>query len=248
MGAHFRRGQQGYTIIEVMLFFGVTGALMLGVLGSASVGVNTQRYNDAVNTFTAIIQQEFTNVTNVMNTKSVENMCGAGDDSELPRGISNCSIIGRLMTVDENGAIVRSNLVGEDQGDVLEDDTELEIVRKYEPKIDQASKESDSMSWGTKLERGDPPVTTTASILMIRSPRSGNVYSYIINGAVISNDTQLRDQLNALSATTNASEQYLCIDRSGWVATPARAVRLAPFASGPSGVGVVDSKDEICAS
>ena len=108
-----------------MLFFGVTGALMLGVLGSASVGVNTQRYSDAVNTFTAIIQQEFTNATNVVNTKSVQNMCGAGDDSELPRGISNCAIIGRLMTVDEEGNIARSNLVGEDPGTTQEDDTEL---------------------------------------------------------------------------------------------------------------------------
>ena len=248
MGAQLHRGQQGYTIIEVMLFFGVTGALMLGVLGSASVGVNTQRYSDAVNTFTAIIQQEFTNVTNVVNTKSIDNMCGAGDDSELPRGISSCAIVGRLMTVDANGDIVRANLVGEDPGTTQADDTELEIIRAYEPKIDQASQESDRMSWGTRLEQGDPANPVDVSILMIRSPRSGNVYSYVVHGELITNDSQLQNQLDALSPSTNASNQYLCIDRSGWVATPARAVRLAPFASGPSGVAVVDSKEDICAS
>lgn len=248
MGVHFHREQQGYTIIEVMLFFAVTGALMLGVLGSASVGVNTQRYSDAVNTFTAIIQQEFTNATNVVNTKSVQNMCGAGDDSELPRGISNCAIIGRLMTVDENGDIVRSNLVGEDPGTTQEDDTELEVIRAFEPKIDAASQQTDVMSWGTTLERGNPAVPSEASILILRSPRSGNVYSYVIHSAVISNSDQLEDQLAAISPTLNSADQVLCIDQAGWVATPAQAVRLSPFASGPSGVGIVNSGEEVCGS
>ena len=72
MGGYFIRREQGFTIIETMLFFGITGALLLGILGTASVGVNTQRYSDAVNTFTSIVQQEFTNVTNVVNDRSIE--------------------------------------------------------------------------------------------------------------------------------------------------------------------------------
>jgi type II secretory pathway pseudopilin PulG len=253
MGTQYRRGQRGYTIIEVMLFFAVTGALMLGVMGSASFGVNTQRYNDAVNTFTAIIQQEFTNATNVTNTKSIESMCGPGGADETPRGISNCVIIGRLVTVDTEGSIVAMNIVGSDPGAEDETDTELEVIQSYTPKVDIQTQETDKMSWETKLERGDPLAASAASILILRSPRSGNVYSYVIHSSsdIITNDTQLRDRIGELitaSPSPNSVNQYLCIDRSGWVVTPARAVRLAPFASGPSGVANVEVQGSICAS
>lgn len=235
-----------------MLFFGVTGALMLGVMGSASLGVNTQRYGDAVNTFSAIIQQEFTNVTNVVNTKSIESMCGAGNDLERPRGISSCVIIGRLMTIDTQGAIVRSNIVGSDPGTAAEDDTDLEIIQSFIPKIDAASQEKDTMSWGTKLEWGSPLGESAASILLLRSPRSGNVYSYVIHSSngVITNDQQLRDGISNLvtaNPVPNSVDQYLCVDRSGWVASPARAIKISPFASGPSGVGIVDAEGNVCA-
>ena len=240
-----------------MLFFAVTGALMLGVMGSASIGVNSQRYSDAVTTFSAIVQQEFTNVTNVVNTKSVQNMCAVGDDSETPRGISSCVIIGRLMTVDNQGAIVRSNLVGLDPGPLSPTATELEVVRAYmgtgRAIIDVASKEEDTMSWDTRLERGNPLATSQASILILRSPRSGNVYSYVLHSAagVITNDAELRDRVDdeliGANPAPNSQDQYLCVDRSGWVATSAQAIRITPFASGPSGVGVVNVEGTICA-
>lgn len=253
MGAQLRRGQQGYTIIEVMLFFAVTGALMLGVMGSASVGVNTQRYSDAMNTFTAIIQQEFTNVTNVVNTKSIDTMCGPGSGVERPRGISTCVILGRLMTVDAQGDIVLSNIVGSDPGTANDTNTELEVIQSYNPKIDINSQESDEMSWDTKLERGAPLGTSVASVLILRSPRSGNVYSYVVHSAseIITSSDQLGDRIGELivaSPAPNSVNQYLCVDRSGWVVTPARAVRLAPFASGPSGVANVEVEGNVCAS
>ena len=267
MGAYFRWGRQGrgiignagsaasgYTIIEVMLFFAVTGALMLGVMGSASVGVNTQRYNDAVNTFSAILQQEFTNVTNVTNTKSVQSMCGAGGETELQRGVSDCVIIGRLMTIDNQGNMMRSNLVGQDSGAALDDgDTELEVVRSYNPKIDASSQETGNMSWETKILKGNPPEASYVSILLLRSPRSGNVYSYVSQSstAVIANDTQLAAAITNLvgegSSPRNSRDQFLCVDRSGWVVTPMRAIKLAPFSSGPSGVSIIDAEGNVCA-
>lgn len=247
------RDARGFTIIEVMLFFGITGALMLGVMGSASVGVNTQRYSDAVNTFSAIIQQEFTNVTNVVNTKSIENMCGAGGTAERPRGSSNCVIIGRLVTVDNQGDITSSNIVGTDPGTSDETDSELEVIQGYLPRIDNASQQTDEMSWETNVERGNPPVESYASIMLLRSPRSGNVYSYVTHsstGVITSND-QLRTRIGELigaSPAANSVDQYLCVDRSGWVVTPAKAIKIAPYASGPSGVSIVEVQGAMCTS
>jgi hypothetical protein len=236
-----------------MLFFAVTGALMLGVMGSASVGVNTQRYSDAVNTFAAIIQQEYTNVTNVVNTKSIQSMCGAGGATERPRGSSNCVIIGRLMTVDNQGDIVSSNIVGSDPGTSDDTDTELEVIQSFTPKIDVESQEKDEMSWETKVERGNPPVGSYASIMLLRSPRSGNIYSYVTHSStgVITSSEQLRTRIGELigaSPSVNSVDQYLCVDRSGWVVTPAKAIKISPYASGPSGVSIVEVQGNVCAS
>jgi hypothetical protein len=67
-----------------------------------------------------------------------------------------------------------------------------------------------------------------------------------MHGVVIDTDNKLEEQLAALSPASNSLNQILCIDQSGWVATPAQAIRLSPFASGPSGVGIVDSGEEVC--
>ena len=68
---------------------------------------------------------------------------------------------------------------------------------------------------------------------------------------VITNDAELRDRVDdeliGASPAPNSQDQYLCVDRSGWVATSAQAIRITPFASGPSGVGVVNVEGTICA-
>lgn len=240
----------GYTIIEVMMFFAVTGLLMLGVLGTASVGVNGQRYSDAVNTFQATVQQEFTNATNVVNTGSTADLCeGVTDDN---RGTSSCVIIGRLMTIDSDGDIVKSNLIGRNPpAEAGAGATEIELISEYGPQIDTASQEQSKMSWGTKILKND--TGSSVSLLIVRSPRSGNVYSYVKHASsVITSTDELQEYIPELVAASrtanpaNASEQYMCVDRSGWVLTPMRVVTLAAYASGPSGVGAVEEGSGMC--
>jgi type II secretory pathway pseudopilin PulG len=240
MGAYFRLRKQGlrgkgvgrlpsrgFTIIEVMLFFAVTGALMLGVLGTASIGVNTQRYNDAVNTFTAIVQQEFTNVTNVVNTKSNTTMCTSASNTN--RGVSGCVILGRLMTIDSDGDMVRSNIISTTTPSAppAASTRELAVVRSYNPRIDTTTQEDGQMNWGTRVLKNSNG--SNVSLLIIRSPRSGNVYSYVVhsNTGVASNVNDLIDDILG-GAANNSRDQYMCVDRSGWVASSTRVVKLAP--------------------
>lgn len=248
MGMQRKRVQQGYTIIEVMLFFAVTGALMLGVLGSASIGVNTQRYNDAVNTFQAVVQQEFTNATNVVNTESVNTLCSTLVGTT--RGTSDCVIIGRLMTIANNGDITKANLVGTEPATAPASTArEIGYVAAYNPVIDSESIETGKMSWGTNIQRAGLTSGANVSVLIVRSPRSGNVYSYVRHSApIIESTTELQryinDELVTQASPQNAEEQYMCVDRSGWVLTPVRVITLSPYASGPSGVGVIEEKPE----
>lgn len=248
MGGYFIRREQGFTIIETMLFFGITGALLLGILGTASVGVNTQRYSDAVNTFTSIVQQEFTNVTNVVNDRSIASMCGGSTDAALTRGTTNCVIIGRLMTVDSNGDILRANIVGTDPGTTpAATDLELDVVRDWNPRVDVASQELSQMNWGTTIQKSTAPGGSNASLLIVRSPRSGNLFSYVVQSpsAVVTNVQDMID--DDIDVTQNSRDQVMCIDRAGWVATPVRAVKLSPYTSGPSGVTNVEAEGAMCA-
>ncbi len=258
MGAYFRSRKQGrtgdevrrmpvhgFTIIEVMLFFAVTGALMLGVLGTASIGVNTQRYNDAVNTFVSIVQQEFTNVTNVVNSNSDTSVCASA--SNVNRGISDCVILGRLMTIDSNGDMVRSNIVSTTTPTTppATNTRELAVVRGYNPRIDTSSQEDGQMNWGTRILRGSNG--SNVALLIIRSPRSGNVYSYVVHSSV-GIPTDVSDLIDDIigGAADNSRDQYMCIDRSGWVASSMRVVKLTPYASGPGGVNVEDESGSVC--
>lgn len=249
MGTKIKRAEVGYTIVEVMLFFGVTGALMLGILGTATLGVNAQRYNDAVNTFAAIVQQEFTNATNVVNTESIDSLCDGTTNATQPRGVSSCVIMGRLMTIDSTGKIERSNIIGkEDTSAVLSSTaSELDVALSYRPTIDTQSKEVNEMNWDTNIEKSTFPGGSNVSFIVLRSPRSGNLYSYVIhdpaspisnNGALVSAFENLKNDPNG---PQNAKDQYMCIDRSGWVLTPTRVVKIAPYTSGPSGVSTVEN-------
>lgn len=250
MGAQYKRGAHGYTIIEVMMFFAVTAALMLGVLGSASLGVNAQRYNDAVNTFVAVVQQEFTNATNVVNTKSTQTICTTLTGAE--RGTSDCVILGRLMTIDSSGKIVKSNLVGTvPSAAVAGTATEIAVIKSYGPVIDTQSQDTETMSWETKIEKTNAPGGSNVSLLIVRSPRSGNIYSYVQHAeSVIDSDARLDAMLTGLVGpnppANNARDQFMCVDRSGWVVTPTRAVRLSPYTSGPSGVSAIDAESTTC--
>jgi hypothetical protein len=157
------------------------------------------------------------------------------------------------MTVDNQGDIVSSNIVGSDPGTSDDTDTELEVIQSFTPKIDVESLEKDEMSWETKVERGNPPVGSYASIMLLRSPRSGNIYSYVTHSStgVITSSEQLRTRIGELigaSPSVNSVDQYLCVDRSGWVVTPAKAIKISPYASGPSGVSIVEVQGNVCAS
>ena len=49
----------GFTVIETMLFLGVAGALTMGVLVGSGASINQQRYRDSVNSLKSPIGTKF---------------------------------------------------------------------------------------------------------------------------------------------------------------------------------------------
>lgn len=103
-----KRISGGFTIIEVMLFLGVSGALAAGILVTVGGTIGAQRYRSAVDSLTSFIQGEYSKTTNVQNDTSVHNSCNVSNDganiainngARTASGTSfTCLIVGRFIT------------------------------------------------------------------------------------------------------------------------------------------------------
>lgn len=56
------KDKSGFTIIEVMLVLGLTGMLLIGLLGGTFSSIAAQRYSDSVRSFAEYLRQEYSEV------------------------------------------------------------------------------------------------------------------------------------------------------------------------------------------
>ena len=96
----------GFTIIEISLFLGLSGLLAVGLMAGWSNSINRQRYNDTVSTFKSSIQQVFSDVENTQNSRTASYNCAASggnvavsaNNAGAQRGQSNCVLLGKLIS------------------------------------------------------------------------------------------------------------------------------------------------------
>ncbi len=101
------RYNQGFTIIEVVLFLAITGLLMAGILGNISGSLNTQRYRDGVELTRDKIAAQYNKVYSLTNDYEVDSLGEPklqNDDPCVPggkiyRGTSECLYVGRLIDI-----------------------------------------------------------------------------------------------------------------------------------------------------
>ena len=223
------KGHKGFTIIEVMLFLAVSGALAAGVLGGSSVAINNQRYVDAANSFKAVVQEEFINTTRVINLREADTSspCQVVPALEArPPGASDCVIIGRLVSINESGMMTRSNIIGlEPTTPAPEND--IEAIKAYQLTIDMLGQETTQMSCGTSVNRGGP--NKPASIIILRAP-SGNVLSFV-RSTETTTSAELRN-----GAFVNNQPRAICVDASGWTVSQMQKIVIPAYTSTPSSV------------
>jgi hypothetical protein len=139
--------------------------------------------------------------------------------------------MGRLMTVSDTGEITRSNLIGKSDGTAP--NNEVDVIKSYHSTIDVASQQTTNLNWGTTVQRAG--VSQSVSVVIFRSPSSGNVLSYVKYAPAITTDASLEDFIDS-AAFRNDETRLICIDPSGWTIAQMQAVVITPRAAGPSGV------------
>lgn len=102
----FRKSKQGFTIIEVMLVLAVTGLMLIGVLGSTYVSINSQRYNDSIRNFAEYMRSIY---AEALSPASITE-----DEDAAIGNSSDYAILGKIVVfgVNDSDTVYSATLVG----------------------------------------------------------------------------------------------------------------------------------------
>lgn len=193
-----RQNEAGFTVIEAMIFLTISGLLILiAFIGSANA-ISRTRFNDGMRSMQVHLQQQYNNVQTGLNLRDASNLPTRCSTVAIEAGKSDCLLLGRLVHFGDSD--IRSYLLvgskdvpyteGQSEGAVLKDHN-LEYIPSSEVKFDYpwgikkdmscmsvASVSSEQQVIGSCVKS---PVPQFDSYLIVRSPRSGNISTYVFN-------------------------------------------------------------------
>lgn len=178
--------RKGFTMVEVILFLSLSAAILIGLIAGTSSSIARQRYNDAVQDFTSFLQRQYSGVLNVQNSRAA----GGGQSGQ--------AVYGRLIVFSGNTTdsgsheVYAWNVVGDAKtsAEVKEySDTKI-ALEDVNLRVACASTETYSTQWGSTIETTSNTKTPfTGSVLIVRSPLSGVIYTYYNDEQVFLNTT-----------------------------------------------------------
>lgn len=233
----------GFTVIELMLFLGVTGALFASLMIGVNSSISQQRYRDSVMSLSSFMQNQYNEVLNTRNERGDDWKCaGDGSVAQDPtggsaRGTSDCVILGRAIQVVDGGSAIRSvGVIGKEPSS--QDSTgDIAALIAYKPKLAPYDDVTDSLEWGSHLVATNKQ-PSEASILILRSPMTGLLRIFTSQSPLPADITSV--------ITPAAAETVLknCV-RGDSGLLPIQSVTIDPRISGLEGV-TVNGVDPAC--
>lgn len=243
------RASHGFTIIEVMLFLAVTGALTVAVMVGAGVSISQQRYRDSVNTLKSFVQTQFNETTNVVNDRAQNWTCsGAGAVTETPvgggevRGTSNCVVLGRLVTIDATGKLLKaSNVIGSRTAGAPVGTNDIAELANYAITVSPIGQEESEVSWGAQVVQPRTTTPQSISLLVLLSPLSGSVVTFTADGDRTNN-------VATMINVNNRGERSLCVNPDAGVFTGSKRleVRIGAYATNQGAVLIPLETESVC--
>lgn len=250
--------RHGFTIIEVMLFLAITGALTVGILVGSGATIGRQRYRDSVNTFKGVIQEQYSQVANVVNSEPQNPNCVPANptllmdgDTLRDRGTSDCLVMGRFLLVQPT-VVTSYNLVGQldptfENQDIEGGDTA--VLSHYFMTVQ--SPEQHQVSWSARIVRPETTNGMTAGILVVRSPISGSILTYsqdIEDGIDADDYDRLSTIMQEMIQADSSPQKDFCVDSDGGLLARARrqAVRIKARAANQSAIEIPLESEGVC--
>lgn len=258
--------ERGFTVIELMLFLGVSGALLAALMFGVNASVNQQRYKESVVSLSALLQKQYTEVSNTRNSGTDDWACTANGELQqdssaaIFRGTSPCVLLGKAVQIEKGERVIvrrvvgcepsRVRAAGDAEGAVNvcgnaeiqngESANDLDALKSYKPKLTDFDLLEETVEWDSRLtdatEKHEP---LTAHFLILRSPASGLIRVFTTSGEL---PTDLRTVMNADSAK---SKLRMCVYGDASVAVK-QSLTIDPSISGPDGVIVNQADRELC--
>lgn len=228
------RLQQGFTIIEISLFVAISGLLAIVLLGGWSLTINSQRYKDSVDTLQSYIQQQYDLVYNVENGRDNSLDCTTDSkvqDGSTPRGQSNCVVLGRYVRLSNGKDFTSSAVVGYEP-DRLDASSDNEMLKKYKPRVVtqqiNLSENALTIPWQAVAVRQGGDAALDLAIVILRSPSSGIVHTYIVPGS--------DNNLATVPDAGNETAQFFCVKPDSIVQGGRQAVFIPKYAASANAI------------
>lgn len=202
-----KNNAEGFTIIEVMLFLAVSGLLVAGLVAGTAGVVDAQRYRDSVTSFRNNIQSYYSNVLSTTNNRPSNVQCNSDAVISVGGGISNyrgqsdCVILGKYIVSNGTGDKLTSKTVVGALSTTLADldntTNDIDALELYEIRVDDDSEETYSPEWDTIFNTPESSgiVSSKFSILILRSPSSGTIRTFIDENNIIT-DNNIKNLIN----------------------------------------------------
>jgi len=242
------RATGGFTIIETMLFLGISGLLIVGMLATTGASINIQRYHDAVETFKTTLQNQYSELASVQNDRDNSWSCNSLAQSQTGgseiRGQSDCVLLGRYVTVVDDTISAYSVLGRPSTNQTTAGNDIQNLAANYELNISTVTQDSSKLEWGTRIAwptagsgAHTPTTPRSIAVLFVRSPDSGQIYTFTSDAVP---DTPTPQTLAAMLISGNAipgqGQRTICIDSNGLFVTADFSVFINQYATGPSSI------------
>lgn len=269
-----KKVKHGFTLVEIALFLAVTGLLFFGIVMGVQNSLFQQKYNDSIQGFSEFLRTVYSQTMNVEN-------------SSTSSGRSNKAIYGKLVTFGEElnleknsnktsdgkkAAIFTYTVIGNidnsfGSGDTLKELRQLEanvFIEKAAGGFDYAGVADQYFPrWeaGIETTKGWPYEDFVGALLIVRHPRSGTVFTYVLTGETIEVNKTMKNAATSMpnpllkylpksDGTTGSTHKFeikqvdFCVDPQGGARKGIRRnIRLIEGARNASGVEMIGQDD-----
>ena len=281
IASRFKHKQLGFTIIEVSLFLALSGLLAVGLIASANSSITRQRYNDSMNDFADFLRNAYTDTMNVSNDSvDASSKLNGGrspmaiygkfivfgeknEDNQVSRTIYTYDVVGKAIS---SGSAASSNIL-----DMLYKDLNANIISQTCSGATCTNTfyrmNSYNIPWNGVVQKPNTEDTGavdknlfSGAILIVRSPNTGGIHTYVYQGAVkdyhkIRETTNtgpadlklFRDLINtevSLQNRLHEGELNMCLDSPDNRNANRRNYRILKGANNTTGVYLVGLDDE----
>jgi hypothetical protein len=151
-------------------------------------------------------------------------------------------ILGRLITTTDSHTLSIKSVIGYIPSDSSVALNDVDTLKQYNIQISPVTGETYEIEWGSSLTKPGGNIAMVFSMLILRSPSSGIVRTFINTDSVVANNA-VATLINQTALTTPAK---MCVDSNGLFTGARTAVEVMANATSASGVETLEEATSGC--